>query len=286
MNPFARLDIVMGLSDGAVRSFFSGGSMFAKRLLAVALGLSLAGCVTRGEIEEIKKKQDQILTKLDGIAKGGRGGAGAADAQRPRGPDPQKVYAFPIEGSAIKGSPDAWVTIVEVSDFQCPFCNRVNPTLKEIQDKYPNDVRFVFKHNALPFHNRALPAAMAAECANEQGKFWQMHDELFANQRALEDTNLEEYAKKVGVNGGKWKDCYSSNKFKEKVEADMKLANQLGARGTPAFFINGRFLSGAQPFASFQAVIDEELKKAKESGISKKDYYAKAVVEKGEKSAM
>src|SRR5687767_3755695 len=99
----------------------------AKRVLAVALGFSLVGCVTRGEIEEIKKKQDQILAKLDTIQKGG--GAAAA-AQRPRGPDPQKVYSFPVEGSSIKGPADAWVTIVEVSDFQCPFCNRVNPTLK------------------------------------------------------------------------------------------------------------------------------------------------------------
>jgi protein-disulfide isomerase len=255
----------------------------AKHLLAVALGLSLIGCVTRGEIEDIKKKQDQILSKLDAMQRGG--GANAA-AQRPRGPDPQKVYAFPVDNAAVKGNNDAWVTIVEASDFQCPFCSRVLPTLKEIEDKYGNDVRVVFKHNPLPFHNRALPAAMAAECALEQNKFWPMYDQLFANQRALEDADLEGYAKKVGLNTSKWKDCYTSNKYKEKIESDQKAANQLGARGTPAFFINGRFLSGAQPFASFQAIIDEELKKAKESGISKKDYYAKAVVEKGEKSAM
>jgi len=155
--------------------------------------------------------------------------------------------------------------------------------MKQIEDKYKDDVRIVFKHNALPFHNRAKPAAKAAECANEQGKFWEMHDEMFANQRQLEDAQLESYAKKIGVDMGRWSGCFKGDKYDAQIDGDQRQANALGARGTPAFFINGRYLSGAQPFAAFQRVIDEELKKAKASGIAKKDYYAKAVVEKGQK---
>src|SRR5690606_33606903 len=126
-----------------------------------------------------------------------------------------------------------------------------------VQEKFGNDVRIVFKHNALPFHNRALPAAMASECAGEQGKFWEMHDALFENQQALGDAELESYAKNIGVDVGRWKSCMSSQKYKAKADRDQATANKLGARGTPAFFINGRFLSGAQPFASFEALINE-----------------------------
>ena len=147
--------------------------------------------------------------------------------------------------------------------------------------KYGNDLRVVFKHNPLGFHNRAMPAANAVECAGEQGKFWEMHDAIFENNRALEDAQLEGYAKKVGVDMGRWKSCYTANKHKAKIEEDQRTSVALGARGTPAFFVNGRFLSGAQPQPAFEALIDEELKKAKASGISRADYYKKAVEEKG-----
>ena len=108
-----------------------------------------------------------------------------------------------------------------------------------------------------------MPTANASECAGEQG--------------------IDAYAGKVGANVGKWKSCYSANKFKAKIQKDQATAVALGARGTPAFFINGRFLSGAQPFPAFQTLIDEELKKAKASGVSKADYYQKVVVGKGAK---
>lgn len=129
-----------------------------------------------------------------------------------------------------------------------------------------------------------MPAALAVECAREQGKFWEYHDKLFENQRAMEDTDLENYAKATGIDTGRWKKCYSEQKHKGRIDEQTKAGAALGARGTPAFFINGRFLSGAQPLENFTALIDDELKKAKASGISKKDYYAKAVMEKGEKS--
>src|SRR5688572_8429684 len=107
---------------------------------------------------------------------------------------------------------------------------------------------------------------------------------MFENQRALEDADLEKYAQAAGVNVGTWKTCYASPKYDAKIDGDQRQATALGARGTPAFFINGRYLSGAQPLANFERLIDEELKKAKESGMSKSDYYVKSVVEKGAKS--
>ncbi len=254
----------------------------AKSVVTGLAALALTACVTRGEIEELKKNDKEILAKLDKIAAGA--GRPGPQQQAPRGPDPEKVYAVQVGDSAAHGPADAWVTIVEVSDFQCPFCGKVVPTINELQKKYGNDIRVVFKNNPLSFHPRAMPGAMAAECAREQGKFWDVYERLFTNQKALEDADLEKYAKESGVDMGRWKSCYSSNKYKSRIEEEQRQMVTLGARGTPAFFINGRFLSGAQPVQAFEAIIDEELKKAKESGISKKDYYTQQVEQKGLKT--
>lgn len=255
----------------------------AKSVITGLAALALTACVTRGEIEELKKNDKEILAKLDKIA-AGAGRAAGPQQQAPRGPDPEKVYAVTVGDSAAHGPSDAWVTIVEVSDFQCPFCGKVVPTITDLQKKYGNDIRVVFKNNPLSFHPRAMPGAMSAECAREQGKFWDVYERQFTNQKALEDADLEKYAKEAGVDMGRWKACYTSNKYKARIEEEQRQVVALGARGTPAFFINGRFLSGAQPIQAFEAIIDEELKKAKESGISKKDYYSQQVEQKGLKT--
>jgi len=178
--------------------------------------------------------------------------------------DPSKVYKVPVGDSYFKGPKNAKVTIVMWSDFQCPFCGRVEGTLKEIEKAYPGIVKIVWKDNALPFHQNAMIAAEAARAAGEQGKFWQMHDKLFENQRALDRASLEKYAQELGLNMAKFKAALDSGKFRQAIQADMQLAAKFGARGTPAFFINGRFLSGAQPFDAFKRIIDEEVKKADE----------------------
>lgn len=246
--------------------------------LGIIALLALGGGCDHSELDELKNNQAKILEELAKLPKGAER---APTPPQRRGPDPAKTYAVPIGTSAHKGAADAWVTIIEVSDFQCPFCSRVAPTLGKIADQYGDDVRLVFKHNALPFHERAKPAARAAECAGEQGKFWPMHDQLFANQRQLEDGDLERYAGGVGVDLGSWKSCYSSGKYDAKIAADQRLASNFGARGTPAFFINGRFLSGAQPFERFAVLIDTELAKAKASGIPRDEYYARSILAKG-----
>ena len=129
-----------------------------------------------------------------------------------------------------------------------------------------------------------MPAANATMCAGDQGKFWEMHDVIFENMRALEDANLESYAQKIGLDAAKFKSCYSANKHKAQILKDQSTAVKLGARGTPAFFINGRFLSGAQPFPAFDALIQEEIKKAQESGVARAEYYNKVIVGKGRKA--
>ncbi len=208
------------------------------------------------------------------------------DAETPkkvRRPDPKAVYKVPAGKSASKGPADALVTIVEFSEFQCPFCNRVNPTIKQIMDTYGKDVRVVFKHNPLPFHKDAMPAAQATLAARDQGKFWQMHDKLFANQRELKRENLEKYAGEIKLNMGRFKAALDNNTHKAEIEQDQKLARSLGASGTPSFFINGRNLRGAQPFPAFKAVIDEELGKAKAlvaSGTPKAKLY-ETIIAKG-----
>ena len=117
----------------------------------------------------------------------------------------------------------------------------------------------MFRDYPLGFHDRAQPAAEAAQCANEQGKFWEYHDKLFENQRALQDSNLRQYAVDLGLNAESFGECLDSGRFSDDVAQDMREGTSVGVRGTPAFFVNGRFLSGAQPFDAFAKIIDEEL---------------------------
>ena len=225
-----------------------------------------------------KNKVYAALTKNGLTAAKPAGAAAAGDQPKPRQPDPKAVYKVPADKQPQKGPSDALVTIVEFSDFECPFCKRVEPTVDQIMETYGKDVRVLWRNNPLPFHAKAGPAANAALAAGEQGKFWEYHKKLFENQTAIDSSNLEQYAKDLGLNMPKWKAAFESSKFKDSIEADQTLARSLGASGTPSFFINGRSLRGAQPFDAFKAVIDEELQKAKDlvaKGTPKSQVYAK-----------
>ncbi len=161
-------------------------------------------------------------------------------------------------------------------DFQCPYCSRAAATMKKIAKEYGQDVRLVFKHNPLAFHKAAMPAAMASEAAGRQGKFWKMHDLLFDNQKALEEQDLLGYAKKLRLNRKRFKRDLRDQALEQKIKAQQAQSQKLGARGTPAFFINGRFLSGAQPFDSFAKLIDEELEHARsvvDAGTPRSEVY-------------
>jgi protein-disulfide isomerase len=159
-----------------------------------------------------------------------------------------------------QGAASAPVTIVEYSDFQCPFCQRVMPTIKQLRTQYGDKVRVVWKDFPLTqVHPQAFVAAQAGNCAQEQGKFWELHDQLFANQQALQPDNLKKYAAAVGMDAAKFNACLDSAKFEARVQASMAEGGKLGVQSTPTVFINGRMVSGAQPIEVFQSLIDEEL---------------------------
>ena len=162
-------------------------------------------------------------------------------------------------GFPSKGSASAPIEIVEFSDFQCPFCLRADPTVRQVLSTYGDRIHFVYRHYPLPNHPAARPAAEAAACAAEQGKFWQFHDALFANPTKLSDADLKEHAVTLGMNATQFNSCVDTHKLKPLVDADLKAGEEAGVNGTPAFFINGRALSGAQPFEAFKKIIDDEL---------------------------
>ncbi len=157
------------------------------------------------------------------------------------------------------GPANAPVTIIEFSDYECPFCSRAEATINQVKKAYEGKIRVVFRDFPLNFHQHAQKAHEAAGCAQEQGKFWEMHDKLFANQKALGIANLNTYATEIGLDMAKFETCLSSGARADEVKNDLKEGQLAGVSGTPAFFINGRFLSGAQPFDAFAAIIDEEL---------------------------
>ena len=157
-----------------------------------------------------------------------------------------------------RGPAGARVTIVEFADFECPYCARAAETVHQVLAAYPDQVRLVFRHFPLSFHARAPKAAEAGACAEEQGKFWELHDALFESQ-ALEVDELKEQAGRVGVDRAKFDACLDSGRMAARVKKDQSVGEQAGVSGTPAFFINGIVLSGAQPEEAFRRIIDQEL---------------------------
>jgi protein-disulfide isomerase len=173
-------------------------------------------------------------------------------------PPRQKVSAA---NSASKGAASAPIEIIEFSDFQCPFCLRADPTVRQVLSTYGDRIRFVYRHYPLPNHPMARPAAEAAACAGEQGKFWPYHDLLFANPSKLGDADLKQHAATLGLNAAQFNSCVDTHKPKAQIDTDVKEGEEAGVNGTPAFFINGRMISGAQPFEVFKKIIDEELER-------------------------
>ncbi len=186
---------------------------------------------------------------------------------RPAAPQPARPQAPSAVKVAIGNAPsfgpaDAKVTIVEFSDFECPFCTRGANTMEQVKKAYGDKVRVVFKHLPLPFHRNAHLAAQASMAAHAQGKFWPYHDKLFQNFRNLNKENFVKWAQELGLDMARFQQALDSGKYKAYVDADLAQASEVGANGTPTFFINGRSVVGAQPFAQFKTIIDEELAKA------------------------
>jgi protein-disulfide isomerase len=204
----------------------------------------------------------------------------APPAQEEEGEDTKTVWKVPVGKSPVKGPATALVTIIEFSDFQCPYCKRVEPTLAELEKKYGDKIRLVWKHEPLPFHPAAEPAAqIAMEARAQKGDagFWAAHDKLFELQgdlsgltkeggRDLDPEKVEAFAEKVakelGLDVGRVKDAVKTHKYKKDIDEDMDLSEDFQASGTPHFFVNGRRLVGAQPNTAFEKIIDEEIGKA------------------------
>lgn len=174
-------------------------------------------------------------------------------------PEDNKIYDVDIAGAHLKGPENAPITIVEFSDFQCPFCSRGKATMDQVAQQYGDKVKIAFKHFPLDFHRQAKPASIAALAAGEQGKFWEMHDKLFENQKALDKDSMMKYAQEIGLNMAKFKADIESDTVKKAVETDDAEAQRVGANGTPTMFINGEKFVGAQPFDAFKSKIDEKL---------------------------
>jgi protein-disulfide isomerase len=179
--------------------------------------------------------------------------------------DDKTVWRVPIDRSPVRGKPTALVTMVMIGDFQCPFCAKVVPTVEALEKKYGDKLRLVFKHNPLPFHLRAEPAAeLAIEARAQRGDamFWKAFQLLFADPAHLEDADLEARARSLGIDAARAMKAIAAHKHAAVIARDQELADDIEAPGTPQFFINGRRLRGAQPSERFEAVIDEELERA------------------------
>ncbi|SEU24301.1 Protein-disulfide isomerase [Stigmatella erecta] len=241
-------------------------------VVGLLVGLGVAGALwSRGAPADSAKAE----TAQAAAAPAAPAAAPQAAPQRPL--VSSTVFKVPLEDSPTQGPADALVTLVEFTDFQCPFCSRASASVKQVMEDYQGQLRVVIKQHPLAFHARARPAALAALAAHEQGKFFEYHDKLFANQKALDDASLETYAKEVGLDIKRWKKSLADPKLAQAVDRDTALAVSLGAGGTPGFFVNGRFFSGAQPIEVFRAVIEEELGKASllvKEGMKPSDVYA------------
>lgn len=176
------------------------------------------------------------------------------DNQQPQAPAP--VSFAVTKDNNIRGDFDAPITLVEFSDFECPFCARHLPTLNRLLNEYDGKVRLVYKHFPLGFHPNAQKAAEASECAGEQGKFWEYHDKLFENYQDYGLDNFKQWAKDLRLNSAKFNDCLDSGKYAQKVKKDAQEGAQKGVNGTPATFVNGQLVSGAVPYEAFKQIID------------------------------
>ena len=171
--------------------------------------------------------------------------------------------AVPVDGAPFKGPAKAPVTIVEFSDFHCPFCRRVIPTLAQLESQYGEKIKLVFRDFPIEsLHPGAIKAHEAARCANEQGKFWPFHDKLFAGPSTSSPELFKGLAKEVGLDAVAFDTCLGSGKYQAAIRQDIEEGTRAGVSGTPAFFINGRLISGAQPLEAFARVIDDELARA------------------------
>lgn len=232
-----------------------------KNNLTIPISIVIAGVLIAGAVFYSDSKSSVGTTQ------------GSNPTQQVAGGAPQAVATVvaSVDDDAVLGDPNAPITMIEFSDFQCPFCRKFyKETLPQIKKEYiaTGKVKLVYRDFPLSFHPGATPAAEGTECAREQGKFWEMHDAIFDEQEkqgsgTIQFTvdDVKKWAAKIGLNTSKFNQCLDSGKYKQEVEKDIADGLAGGVSGTPAVFINGKLVVGAQPFSAFKVVIDEELKR-------------------------
>jgi len=239
--------------------------MTVLRSIAAAVVVAAVVVACEPDVEDLKRGDKEILAKIDQVAASlKKATAGGDQPAGDKEPDPNKVYDIAIDTSPVRGPRDARVTIVEFSDFQCPFCGEAKTLVNQVLEAYPKDVKLVFKHFPLTsIHPNALPAARASVAAGHQGKFWEMHDVLFQNNRALDYDQLKEYAGRVGLNVPRWEEDYQAQDTQQQIVRDVRAARAAEVDATPTFFVNGKRLVGDRSMDSFKSLIDGALASAK-----------------------
>ena len=257
---------------------------------------ALAGCQrddssTNERLDKLLAKVEDLEKKVDRAASARGAAAPGANAPQPRRPDPTAVYSVPIDGDPIVGKATAKVTIVEAYEYACPFCRKVNPTIDELMKQYGDDLRVAYKQYVVHPQVATTPA-LAVCAAHKQDKFHDLSNAIWekswpeGRMGDLSEATIVGYAKDLGLNLDKFKADMASEECKKSIAEDQATLAKVGVRGTPAFFINGRFISGAQPIENFKTVIDEEMKKADaavKAGKKAEEYYS-SIVAAGKKS--
>lgn len=224
---------------------------------AILIAALIIGGSFMGSAMYLGDKLDAVRLKLGDIGSLGDNRPGAADEGDDEGPARVDMAKLVSDDDPQRGPKDAKVTIVEFSDYQCPFCERFfQQTLPALRESYGDKIRFAFKDFPLPMHPDANKAHEAARCAGDEGKYWEMHDMLFENRSSLGVESLKRYARNLGLNAAKFNDCLESGKYEKAVKADVNAGRAAGVNGTPTFFINGERLVGAQPVEVFREKID------------------------------
>lgn len=250
--------------------------MTARILVAAPIILGLA-CGPAGSDPKLAERQKALEEGQAAIKKDLEEIKDLLKARSPRPPREATEVMLSVDGEPFKGATDARVTIVEFSDYQCPFCARhATQTFPKIDEAYlkSGKVKYVFRDLPLEqIHPQAVKAAEAALCAGESGKYWEMHDRLFANQKALAPVNLVGYAKAIGIDPKKFQSCLDGGRYAAEIRKDLADAQKAGARGSPTFFVGlsapggtefkaVQVLRGAQPFERFKEAIDKLLASA------------------------
>ncbi len=208
----------------------------------------------KGQISDYLTTNRKMRAKADLMASLREGAEVKINIEPPR-------IVIDVKDAEVMGEKGAKIQLIEFSDYQCPFCKRVRPTIWRLMDEYKGKISYVFLDFPLSFHKEAKKAHEAAHCAGDQGKYYDYNRKIFDNQTKLGVDDLKGYAKELGLNAAEFDKCLSTDKFAKRVEQNMKTGAGAGVTGTPAFFINGILLSGAQPYDSFKEIIESELKR-------------------------